>query len=273
MRFNRFDSCHRICFVVLLFVFCCKPPICGAIFTWTDESGVTHYSDVAPAKKKFAIETPYPAQEKTSESLSKKPPSSISPSDHQEAPAVEQRPVVKSSLTSGSPAKSAVASEKPQSLPYAGSPAKVNGARRDLLVALNETEKQPNRTSNLDEDEPPGGAPRGGFAPSTNTEVPKETSQEDIKKYVATGVIVVGFLLVGWFSLRRCPKCRSLKWALVGRRELDRFIGDKQIDIKNVKGEKVDEKHVSVTYVKEELTYKCLQCGELYSELEKRELA
>lgn len=91
------------------------------------------------------------------------------------------------------------------------------------------------------------------------------------KIYIVLGVL--GAILF-WhlFIRRRCTKCRSTNWELCSREEIDRFVGDKQIDIKNQKGEKISEQHVSVTYVKERFTYQCLDCQNLFSEIEKREL-
>jgi hypothetical protein len=53
---------------------------------------------------------------------------------------------------------------------------------------------------------------------------------------------------------------------LLNQGEIDRWIGEKKVPVKNSKGEKLYDNSVSVTYKKIESTYKCTTCSVIWKE-------
>lgn len=46
---------YRIIFFIGLFLFCCLSPVPASMYTWTDENGVRHFSNIAPPRESDAL--------------------------------------------------------------------------------------------------------------------------------------------------------------------------------------------------------------------------
>jgi uncharacterized protein len=75
------------------------------------------------------------------------------------------------------------------------------------------------------------------------------------------GAIVV-LVLGGWiwnkFVRNRCPECKSTKYDVTGRQELDRWTGTKQVTEKHSRG--TNTRHVRTTYVMMQYAFRCKAC-------------
>ena len=87
--------------------------------------------------------------------------------------------------------------------------------------------------------------------------------------YIILGIVA---LIVIWhlFLRNRCPQCNSTNVNLINKEELDRWLGKKQVTEKLASG-KTKTRYVQVTFVKNRYTYKCEDCGHIWSETKEEE--
>lgn len=81
------------------------------------------------------------------------------------------------------------------------------------------------------------------------------------------GLSIFWFVLAFWntFFRRRCPECRSCDYSFQGSEEIDRWVGTKQVR-ERVGDKSYANRNVSTTFVKIRTFFKCLQCGNSWSE-------
>lgn len=88
----------------------------------------------------------------------------------------------------------------------------------------------------------------------------------------AYGACIIWFILAFWNTVvrRRCPSCGSHKLSPQGSREIDRWVSSKRVK-ERVGDNSYGYRSVTVTFEKIEHLFKCLLCGNSWSEIEKRE--
>lgn len=86
------------------------------------------------------------------------------------------------------------------------------------------------------------------------------------------GVTISFFCIWFWnkFIRRRCSKCKSTNYEFLGEKEIDRWLGTKQVT-ENLASGKKETRTVQTTFVKIERFYKCKNCGYNWSEVSKEE--
>jgi uncharacterized membrane protein YvbJ len=72
------------------------------------------------------------------------------------------------------------------------------------------------------------------------------------------------------FIRRRCQKCKATSPALINMRELDSWLGTKEVT-ENLGGGKTRKRIMNATFSKVERTYKCASCGNEWDEVSKEE--
>lgn len=89
--------------------------------------------------------------------------------------------------------------------------------------------------------------------------------KQNITIFVSISVLMIGGLIWNKFIRRRCPECKSTKYVLEKKTELDRFRQAKEVSERTASG-KNKTTHVQVTYAINKYDYKCNVCGNLWSE-------
>ncbi len=95
--------------------------------------------------------------------------------------------------------------------------------------------------------------------------------------YIESWIYIIAII---WFVLsvynvyftRKCNKCGSYKYSYHGSTEVDRWLGSKNVAIKNKKHERIGSRTISVTYVKTEKNYTCKNCSNNWTEYSTKEL-
>lgn len=100
------------------------------------------------------------------------------------------------------------------------------------------------------------------------------TNQIDEKKSAWTWEWIVAAITGAWvwhkFLRRRCPKCKSTNVSLKSAKELDSWIGTKEVSVDLGNG-RTKKKVINTTYTKMENTYRCTACREEWVEVTKEE--
>lgn len=98
----------------------------------------------------------------------------------------------------------------------------------------------------------------------TNKNDSKEEKQ-NLTIFISIIVLIIGSLAWNKFIRRRCPECKSTKYILEKKTELDRFRQAKEVSELTASG-KNKTTHVQVTYAINKYDYKCNVCGNFWSE-------
>lgn len=105
-----------------------------------------------------------------------------------------------------------------------------------------------------------------------------EKEQEEKNKNSGIGFLFIIVILGGSFFVwqkfirRKCKNCKSLNYQLIDEEEIDRWMGDKQVPVKNSKGEVIRQESITVTYAKIKNTYECSDCHYQWEEIKQSEL-
>ena len=80
---------------------------------------------------------------------------------------------------------------------------------------------------------------------------------------------IVAFTVIGWvwnkFFRRRCPECKSTKYSIISKKELDRYRQAKEVTERTSNG-RTKTRHIQVTYVINKYDFICDNCGKPWSE-------
>jgi hypothetical protein len=106
---------------------------------------------------------------------------------------------------------------------------------------------------------------------ATNTSILELVSIPIWEKWVI-GLTAALFCIWFWnkFIRRRCPQCKSTKYNFLGEKEIDRWLGTKQVTEKLASG-KTKTRTVNTTFIKIQRFFKCNDCGHDWSEISKEE--
>lgn len=98
----------------------------------------------------------------------------------------------------------------------------------------------------------------------------KNEEKQNTTIFIVITALIISGLIWNKFIRRRCPGCKSTKYILENKTELDRFRQAKEVSERTASG-KTKTTHVQVTYAINQYDYKCDVCGTLWSEKRKEE--
>lgn len=98
----------------------------------------------------------------------------------------------------------------------------------------------------------------------------KNEENQNTTIFIVITALIISCWIWNKFIRRRCPGCKSTKYNLENKTELDRFRQAKEVSERTASG-KTKTTHVQVTYAINQYDYKCDVCGTLWSEKRKEE--